>query len=201
MCFYIALLVMQIGSSILAQAAGVPTLPWSGTGVSVSFADCCGVIPPDTYQQACVDTVEAAMECCQRIGYPVMLKASWGGGGKGIRKVLSDDDVKVVFKQIQVRCCRSVRASASTITHSFFQAKDGPGSLGIRRQAGSWLLGRTARCNTRRCKAQVQFISYAIHATVAYNVQSAGCLPTVSSLCLLNGWPKRMTYMHFSTFS
>jgi acetyl-CoA carboxylase/biotin carboxylase 1 len=30
-----------------------------------------------------------------------MLKASWGGGGKGIRKVHSDDEVTQVFKQIQ----------------------------------------------------------------------------------------------------
>ena len=30
-----------------------------------------------------------------------MLKASWGGGGKGIRKVTSDEDVRAVFKQIQ----------------------------------------------------------------------------------------------------
>jgi biotin carboxylase len=30
-----------------------------------------------------------------------MLKASWGGGGKGIRKVHSDDEVRQVFKQIQ----------------------------------------------------------------------------------------------------
>jgi acetyl-CoA carboxylase / biotin carboxylase 1 len=36
-----------------------------------------------------------------------MLKASWGGGGKGIRKVQSDEDVRAVFKQIQgeVRGC------------------------------------------------------------------------------------------------
>lgn len=27
----------------------MPTLPWSGTGVAVSFADCGGVIPDDVY--------------------------------------------------------------------------------------------------------------------------------------------------------
>jgi hypothetical protein len=46
-------------------------------------------------------TPEEAMESCNQIGYPVMLKASWGGGGKGIRKVHSDEEVRQVFKQIQ----------------------------------------------------------------------------------------------------
>lgn len=51
--------------------------------------------------QACVWTPEEAIKSCQQIGYPVMLKASWGGGGKGIRKVHSDEEVLQVFKQIQ----------------------------------------------------------------------------------------------------
>ena len=37
--------------------------------------------------QACIHSVDEALQCCKRIGYPIMLKASWGGGGKGIRKV------------------------------------------------------------------------------------------------------------------
>jgi hypothetical protein len=51
--------------------------------------------------QACVWTPEEAIKSCNRIGYPVMLKASWGGGGKGIRKVHKDEEVRQVFKQIQ----------------------------------------------------------------------------------------------------
>lgn len=92
---------MQIGSTILAQAAGVPTLPWSGSGVAMAFTDCKGVIPEETYKKACVHSLEEAIEACQKIGYPIMLKASWGGGGKGIRKVHNDEEVQQVFKQIQ----------------------------------------------------------------------------------------------------
>ena len=71
----------------MAQAAGVPTLPWSGSSVSVSYKECRGTIPADVYKRACVHSVEETLECCSRIQYPCMLKASWGGGGKGIRKV------------------------------------------------------------------------------------------------------------------
>ena len=50
--------------------------------------------------QACIQNLEQALACCEQIGYPVMLKASWGGGGKGIRKCMNDDDVKTAFKQV-----------------------------------------------------------------------------------------------------
>lgn len=50
----------KIGSTILAQAAGVPTIPWSGTGVAVSFEECNGNIPPDVYDRACVQSGTAS---------------------------------------------------------------------------------------------------------------------------------------------
>jgi len=37
--------------------------------------------------QACIEDVDDAIVKCRSIGYPCMLKASAGGGGKGIRKV------------------------------------------------------------------------------------------------------------------
>jgi 3-methylcrotonyl-CoA carboxylase alpha subunit len=37
----------------------------------------------------------------ERIGYPVMIKASEGGGGKGIRKVLRGEDVLPLYRQVQ----------------------------------------------------------------------------------------------------
>jgi propionyl-CoA carboxylase alpha chain len=39
-----------------------------------------------------------AVEIADKIGYPVMVKASAGGGGKGMRVVYSQDDVKSAFR-------------------------------------------------------------------------------------------------------
>ncbi|KAK1314685.1 Acetyl-CoA carboxylase 1 [Acorus calamus] len=91
----------KIGSSLIAQAAGVPTLPWSGSHVKISSEGCLDSIPDDIYRKACVYTTEEAVASCQVVGYPAMIKASWGGGGKGIRKVHNDDEVKALFKQVQ----------------------------------------------------------------------------------------------------
>ena len=44
-----------------------------------------------------VHTSEEALEVAEKIGYPVMLKASAGGGGKGIRKVEKAEDLVAAF--------------------------------------------------------------------------------------------------------
>uniref|UniRef100_A0A0D9WEQ7 Uncharacterized protein n=1 Tax=Leersia perrieri TaxID=77586 RepID=A0A0D9WEQ7_9ORYZ len=91
----------KVGSALIAQAAGVPTLSWSGSHVEVPLECCLDSIPDEMYRKACVTTTEEAVASCQVVGYPAMIKASWGGGGKGIRKVHNDDEVRTLFKQVQ----------------------------------------------------------------------------------------------------
>lgn len=60
--------------------AGVPVIPGSD-----------GIVPD----------VEAAKRVCREIGYPVMVKATAGGGGRGIRMVESEDDLESSFLSAQ----------------------------------------------------------------------------------------------------
>lgn len=53
------------------------------------------------YDEACLISAEDALRCAETIGYPAMIKASAGGGGKGIRKVRCRDDVEAAFRQVQ----------------------------------------------------------------------------------------------------
>ncbi|MDT2837430.1 acetyl-CoA carboxylase biotin carboxylase subunit [Enterococcus durans] len=70
----------KINARHLMQEANVPVIPGSDGVVS---------------------TVEEALEIADKIGYPVMLKAAAGGGGKGIRKVLSKEELPQHFSSAQ----------------------------------------------------------------------------------------------------
>ncbi|WP_026181288.1 carboxyl transferase domain-containing protein [Demetria terragena] len=68
----------KIGSKQIAEEVGVPVAPWSGGGV---------------------DTLEDAKAAAAHIGYPLMLKATAGGGGRGIRMVASDEDLTDAYER------------------------------------------------------------------------------------------------------
>lgn len=94
----------KISSTIVAQHAKVPCIPWSGSGVDdVFLEEDTGLVSvkDEVYAQGCVTTAEEALKKAQDIGLPVMIKASEGGGGKGIRKVDREEDFVSLFHQVQ----------------------------------------------------------------------------------------------------
>jgi acetyl/propionyl-CoA carboxylase alpha subunit/acetyl-CoA carboxylase carboxyltransferase component len=66
----------KIEGKRLAEAADVPVAPWSGGPV--------------------VDAEDAARHA-ERIGFPLMIKAAAGGGGRGIRRVERREDIPAAF--------------------------------------------------------------------------------------------------------
>lgn len=70
----------KIHARQLMQQANVPVIPGSDGAIA---------------------TVEQAIAIADKIGYPVMLKAAAGGGGKGIRKVLAKEDLAAAFQSAQ----------------------------------------------------------------------------------------------------
>jgi len=87
----------KICANLLAQSVGVNVIPWSGSGLTVPGI----TIPPDVLHKSTLHNVKEALECVKRVGYPCMIKASEGGGGKGIRKVANDEEMVLGFEQVQ----------------------------------------------------------------------------------------------------
>ncbi|CBZ55747.1 hypothetical protein NCLIV_061720 [Neospora caninum Liverpool] len=92
----------KIGSAIIAQSVNVPCVPWSGMDVTVDLSqvDPTKGLSQQTLEAACVQSAKDVLDCCAKIGYPVMIKASEGGGGKGIRRVAGPEEVADAYRQV-----------------------------------------------------------------------------------------------------
>ena len=81
----------KVAARALAVAAGVPVMPATGA------------LPDD-------DDAEVA-RLAEAVGYPLMLKASWGGGGRGMRVIESADqllaNVAAGRREAELSCGRS----------------------------------------------------------------------------------------------
>ncbi len=70
----------KLTAKTIAHACGVPTIP--------------GTENP-------LDSAEDAIEFAARYGYPVLLKAAGGGGGRGMRRCDSDEEIRVNFALVK----------------------------------------------------------------------------------------------------
>jgi acetyl/propionyl-CoA carboxylase alpha subunit/acetyl-CoA carboxylase carboxyltransferase component len=76
----------KIGAKLLAEQVGVPVAPWS---------------------RGPVETLEAALEAAATIGYPLMLKATAGGGGRGIRVVADAGQLADAYERTSQEAARA----------------------------------------------------------------------------------------------
>ena len=88
----------KIASTIVAQSNGVPTVAWSGDAIRLPINTF--HVPEDVYRQAHIASAEECELVCERIGFPLMIKASEGGGGKGIRKVTHIGEVATAYNAV-----------------------------------------------------------------------------------------------------
>ncbi|XP_064542878.1 acetyl-CoA carboxylase isoform X1 [Drosophila montana] len=91
----------KVASSIVAQTAEIPTLPWSGSGLKAQYSGKKIKISSELFARGCVTNVEQGLAAVAKIGFPVMIKASEGGGGKGIRRVDTPEEFPGLFRQVQ----------------------------------------------------------------------------------------------------
>ena len=70
----------KVEAKYLAEATGVPVAPWSGGPVT---------------------TMEEALQHAEQIGYPMILKARSGGGGRGIRMVFDPSELAEAIERTQ----------------------------------------------------------------------------------------------------
>nr|WP_155999435.1 carboxyl transferase domain-containing protein [Streptomonospora sp. PA3] len=76
----------KIGAKLIAEEVGVPVAPWSRGEVA---------------------TLEEALQAAERIGYPLMLKAAAGGGGRGIRVVTGESELADAFERTSQEAARA----------------------------------------------------------------------------------------------
>ena len=76
----------KVEAKLLAEKVGVPVAPWSG-GPVLTRSD--------------------ARRHAQAIGYPLIIKARSGGGGRGIRKVFAEDELELALERTQGEAERS----------------------------------------------------------------------------------------------
>ncbi|MFF3226829.1 carboxyl transferase domain-containing protein [Nocardia suismassiliense] len=123
----------KIGAKLIAEEVGVPVAPWS---------------------RGAVETVEAAMTAAAEIGYPLMLKATAGGGGRGIRVVTNDADLVDAYERTRQEAARAFGSGVVFLERLVTGARHVEVQVIADGQGTAWALG-VRDCSVQRRNQKV----------------------------------------------
>ncbi|SDB80718.1 Acetyl/propionyl-CoA carboxylase, alpha subunit [Raineyella antarctica] len=123
----------KIGSKLIAEEAGVPVAPWS---------------------RGPVDTLEQALAVSEQVGYPLMLKATAGGGGRGIRKVTGPEDLVEAYQRTRDEAMRSFGSGVVFLEKLITGARHIEVQLIADGQGSAWAVG-VRDCSVQRRNQKV----------------------------------------------
>ncbi|HNV04157.1 MAG TPA: carboxyl transferase domain-containing protein [Vicinamibacterales bacterium] len=127
----------KICAKRLAEQVGVPVVPWGGGPA---------------------DTVDAALDHAQRLGYPVGLKPSGGAGGRSIRRLAAPAELERAFAPVRRDAARNF------LDRTLFIERWMPGMRHIEVQIQADRHGTIWALGTRDCSLQRRFQKLAAEA-------------------------------------
>src|SRR5215208_3709177 len=104
----------------LAERAGVPVAPWSG---------------------GAVESAEDAVRQARELGFPLMIKAAAGGGGRGMRRVDREDQVTESFERARAEAAQAFGDPAVLMERLVGAARHVEVQLMADGHGGVWALG------------------------------------------------------------
>ncbi|MEV6282815.1 carboxyl transferase domain-containing protein [Kribbella sp. NPDC051770] len=123
----------KIGSKLIAEEVGVPVAPWS---------------------RGAVATLDEALASANEIGYPVMLKATAGGGGRGIRLVRDDEDLREAYQRTSDEAARAFGSGVVFLERLVTGARHVEVQVIADGQGTAWALG-VRDCSVQRRNQKV----------------------------------------------
>ena len=118
----------KIGAKLLAEETGVPVAPWSRGEVA---------------------SLDDALRAGDEIGYPLMLKATAGGGGRGIRMVASAGDLTDAYERTSQEALRAFGSGVVFLERLITGARHVEVQVIADGQGTAWALG-VRDCSVQR---------------------------------------------------
>ncbi|WP_395104136.1 carboxyl transferase domain-containing protein [Actinomadura sp. SCN-SB] len=123
----------KIGAKLLAEEVGVPVAPWS---------------------RGAVENLDAALAAASRIGYPLMLKATAGGGGRGIRVIKSEAELADAYERTSQEAARAFGSGVVFLERLVTGARHVEVQVIADGQGTAWALG-VRDCSVQRRNQKV----------------------------------------------